>query len=213
MNDAKTEHWQSVYQNKQSNEVSWFCPHLEVSLALMKQAGLDRQSRVVDIGAGASTLVDDLLAFGVQRMAALDLSSAALAVAQQRLGSRARDVEWITGDAAHYAFQPSSFDFWHDRAVLHFLVDSEATSAYVANATRALASEGFVVIGGFASDGPEKCSGLPVARRDPNDIAELFGSEFKLLDARREVHQTPWGAPQSFAYALLQKQSRAGGKR
>jgi len=205
MSDKKTEHWQSVYQTKQPTDVSWFRPHLDVSLALLKLAGLTTESRVVDMGAGASTLVDDLLALGVRHVAALDLSATSLEVAKQRLGPRAVQVQWLVGDAARYPFAPSSVDLWHDRAALHFLVDPDDVAAYVANAVRTIAPHGHAVIGCFASDGPEKCSGLPVMRREPEAIAKLFDGAFTLVDQRHEVHSTPWGAPQSFAYALLRK--------
>jgi SAM-dependent methyltransferase len=205
MNSDKTIHWQSVYQSKAPSDVSWFKPHLEVSLALLRQAGLNANSRVIDIGAGASTLVDDLLDLGVQHIAALDLSMTSLDLAKQRLGSRAAQVEWIVGDATQYRFAADSIDLWHDRAALHFLVNPSEAAAYVMSATHTIAVGGYAVIGGFASNGPEKCSGLPVARREPEDIAKLFGPAFTFVDSRHEVHGTPWGAPQSFAYALLRK--------
>lgn len=205
MNNDKTTHWQSVYEAKASTDVSWFRPHLDVSLALLRQAGLSVNSRVIDIGAGASTLVDDLLDLGVQPIAALDISAASLEAAKQRLGARATKVQWIVGDATRYSFAAESVDLWHDRAALHFLVDRSDVDAYVNNATRTIVRSGYAVIGGFASDGPEQCSGLPVARRDPEDIATLFGPGFTLIDSRREVHATPWGVSQSFAYVLLGK--------
>jgi SAM-dependent methyltransferase len=205
MNSDKKTHWQSVYQSKAPSDVSWFKPHLEISIALLKQAGLNADSRVIDIGAGASTLVDDLLDLGVQHIAALDLSMASLDLAKHRLGSRGAQVEWIVGDAAQYRFAADSIDLWHDRAALHFLTNPADAAAYVINATQAIARGGYAVIGGFASDGPEKCSGLPVVRREPEDIAKLFGAAFTLVASRHEVHVTPWGAPQSFAYVLLRK--------
>jgi SAM-dependent methyltransferase len=175
MSNDKTTHWQSVYKTKSSTEVSWFRPHLEISLELLKQAGLSANSRVIDIGAGASTLVDDLLDLRVHHIAALDISAASLDVVKQRLGSRAAQVEWIADDAARHRFSSDSIDLWHDRAALHFLVDPVDANAYVQNATHAIRRGGYAIIGGFASDGPEKCSGLPVARREPEDIAKLFG--------------------------------------
>lgn len=205
MSNDKTTHWQSVYENKAPTVVSWFRPHLEVSLALLKQAGLNAKSSVIDIGAGASTLVDDLLDLNVQHVAALDISASALEIAKQRLGSRGTNVQWIVGDASGYQFSPESFDLWHDRAALHFLVDPADARAYVDNAAHAVRPGGYAVIGGFANDGPEKCSGLPVTRRDAVDIAKLFGAAFTLIDQRHELHKTPGGAPQSFAYALLRR--------
>lgn len=205
MTDDRKTHWQAVYQAKQPGEVSWFRPHLETSMELLKKAGLNQDSRVIDVGAGASTLVDYLLEMGVASITAVDLSEASLAVARARLGATASQVQWIVGDVTQLQLPSRSIDLWHDRAVLHFLVDESDTHAYVRLARQAIAERGFAVIGGFAADGPEKCSGLLVARRDPEDIAGLFSPFFTLVEGRREMHMTPGGSPQRFAYALLQK--------
>jgi ubiquinone/menaquinone biosynthesis C-methylase UbiE len=199
------EHWQTVYQTKQPDQVSWFASHLEVSLALLKQAGLNCESRLIDIGAGASTLIDDLLELGVRQITALDIAEAPLMVARQRLGARAEQVTWIVADAARLDLPADSYDVWHDRAALHFLVNPADAAAYVSTATRAISEGGYAVIGGFAADGPERCSGLPVTRREPQDVATLFGPAFSLIESRHEQHSTPWGAPQAFAYTLLRK--------
>jgi ubiquinone/menaquinone biosynthesis C-methylase UbiE len=170
---------------------------------LLKRAGLGKQSRVIDIGGGASTLVDDLLERDVAHITVLDISAEALRVAQQRLGARAHRVEWLVADITKAELPSGGFDLWHDRAVLHFLSEKSATAAYVRQAAAALRRGGRAVIGGFASDGPEKCSGLTVARRNPADIAALFGADFELIEQTSEVHSTPWRSPQSFAYAVL----------
>ena len=205
MSETKTDYWQNIYQSNSPGAVSWFRPHLDVSLELLNLAGLNEKSRVIDIGAGASTLVDDLLDRGVRDVAAFDLSQASLDIARRRLGTRAQRVQWIVGDAARYTFERDGFDIWHDRAALHFLVDPDDASAYAANAARAVAKGGHAIIGCFAADGPEKCSGLPVIRRDPEDIQKLFQRDFTLITSRRELHITPSGASQPFAYALLKK--------
>jgi SAM-dependent methyltransferase len=194
-----------MYRAKRADEVSWFRAHLNVSIELLSQAGLDKSSRIIDVGAGASTLIDDLLDRGVENITALDISPAALHVAQDRLGERASRVRWIVSDVASVQLDADSIDLWHDRAALHFLTDPLQVLAYVRTASNAIATNGYAVIGGFASDGPERCSQLPVVRRDPEQIAELFAERFRLVDARREIHVTPGGVPQSFAYALLQK--------
>lgn len=198
-------HWESVYRTKQPDEVSWYAAHLSTSLELLRKAGLNEHSRVIDVGAGASTLVDDLLDLGVKSIIALDLSAAALAIARERLGQRGDQVRWIAEDVTRLTLPPQSIDIWHDRAALHFLVDPDAVRRYMSVATKALAREGYAIIGGFAADGPQKCSGLPVARRDPEAIADLFGPKFDLIEGRREIHTTPWGAPQRFAFSLLRK--------
>jgi SAM-dependent methyltransferase len=190
-------HWQALYRTKQAEQVSWFMPHLKVSVAMLQQAGLNPNSRIIDIGAGASTLVDDLLNMGLHHITALDISAAALDVARKRLGIRSAKVQWLVADAAHMNLSPLSYDLWHDRAALHFLVDAADTAAYVASASHAIADDGFAVIGGFAPDGPERCSGLPVARRAPEEIGSLFGPTFTLVHYQYEKHATPWGARRS----------------
>ncbi|MEP7314692.1 MAG: class I SAM-dependent methyltransferase [Pseudomonadota bacterium] len=205
MSEDRTAHWQTVYQSKAPDAVSWFAPHLSSSVELLVQAGLNSSSRIIDVGAGASTLVDDLLDLGVQHITTLDISEAALDVARNRLGARAAAVRWLVSDILQVTLPSGGYDLWHDRATLHFLTDPDAASKYVALASNAIASGGHAVIGGFGKEGPEKCSQLPVTRRDPDDIAGLFGSRFSLVTARHEVHQTPWGARQPFAFALLKK--------
>ena len=203
------DHWQGVYRRLQPDEVSWFTPHLTESLALLKRAGINPATRIIDIGAGASTLVDDLLDMGLRHVTLVDISAASLEVARGRLGARATAVEWIVADAAHLELAPAGYDVWHDRAVLHFLTDPALSAAYVASAARSIVEGGYAVIGGFAADGPERCSGLPVVRREPEDIARLFGANFTLIHSHRERHTTPSGAAQSFAYALLRKATAA----
>ena len=194
------EHWEKVYREKAADAVSWFRPHLDTSLALLAAAGLDRDSRVIDVGGGASTLVDDLVARGVADISVLDLSPAALAVARARLPRAA--VDWIAGDLADAPLPRARFTHWHDRAVLHFLADA---SAYARQAAHAIAPGGVAVIGGFAPHGPERCSGLPVTRRSAADVAAALGPAFALIDARDEVHRTPWGSEQAFAWAVLRR--------
>jgi SAM-dependent methyltransferase len=198
-------HWDQVYAAQRSEQVSWFRPHLSVSIELLTNAGLGPHSRVIDIGGGAATLVDDLLDRGVEKMTVLDISAAALQMAKDRLGERAARVRWIVSDVCHAELDPGSVDLWHDRAVLHFLTDGQDVECYVHRAEKAIASGGHAIIGGFASDGPQQCSRLPVVRRDPEQIAELFAERFRLTAARREMHSTPRGSLQSFAYAVLQK--------
>lgn len=198
-----TEHWRDVYRRKPADSVSWFRPHLESSLRLLQEAGLSARSRVIDVGGGASTLVDDLLAQGVTRITVLDLADEALAIARQRLGERGGAVTWLAADVTRAELPEAGYDLWHDRAVLHFLVDPDAAAAYVAQVRRSLAPGGYAVIGGFAPDGPERCSGLPVARRSASDVAALFGPDFSLVREASEMHETPGGSAQSFAWSVL----------
>ncbi len=197
------DHWENVYRRKPADSVSWYRPHLDMSLALLAQAGLSPASRVIDVGGGASTLVDDLLARGTSQVTVLDLSASALAIARDRLGAAAASVQWLVGDVRDIALPPEAFDSWHDRAVLHFLTDEASTRRYADQVAAALRPGGHAVIGGFAPDGPERCSGLTVARRSAQDIAALLGPRFVLRDERREVHATPGGGEQAFAWGCF----------
>jgi SAM-dependent methyltransferase len=198
-------HWQEIYKRKNSREVSWFRPHLEVSLELLLKAGLNSSSRVIDVGGGASTLVDDLLQIGVGDISILDLSAEALEIARQRLGARGGNVKWIVGDLLSTVFTAGQFDLWHDRAVFHFLTSELEVERYAHQVLQAVTSGSHAVIGGFAPDGPERCSGLPVARRSAEDISRLLGPNFELIEERADLHLTPGGSTQSFAYALLRR--------
>lgn len=204
MTNEAVQHWEHVYRNKAADSVSWFRPHLDVSLSLLRATGLDTSSHALDVGGGASTLVDDLLDLGV-RVTVLDLADAALEVARQRLGGRAAQVVWRTGDITTIDLPAAHFSHWHDRAVLHFLTNPAAVQAYAAQAARVLPAGGHAVIGGFAPDGPERCSGMSVARRSPEQIAALLGPEFELIETRFERHRTPGGSEQAFAWAVLRR--------
>jgi SAM-dependent methyltransferase len=160
---------------------------------------------VIDVGGGASTLVDDLLALGVTDVTVLDLSQTALDASRERLDTRGDSVHWLTADLLDVELAPAGIDLWHDRAVLHFLTSPTDAARYAAQAARAVRPGGHAVIGGFAPGGPDRCSGLPVARRSAAGIAALLGPAFRLLDERLEHHQTPAGATQAFAWALLQR--------
>ncbi len=198
-------HWQNVYKTKPAHAVSWYRPHLDVSLELLSAAGMSVDSRIIDIGGGASTLVDDLLALGLRQVSVLDISKKALEVTRERLGDRSHGIAWYVGDVLEVELPPRSFDLWHDRAVLHFLTDPDDAVRYASVAAAAVATGGHAVIGGFAPDGPERCSGLPVTRRSAEDIAALLAPQFDLLARRSERHRTPSGAEQSFVYALLKR--------
>ena len=206
---SRVTHWDGVYTTKQPQRLCWFQPHLDLSLELLERAGLSRSTRIIDIGAGASTLLDDLLARDVQNLIALDISAAALQVTRDRLRERADRVRWIVSDVTQLDLPPSSIDIWHDRATLHFLTEERDSHKYGEVASRVVTPGGHAVIGGFASDGPTECSHLPVVRRDPEQIAELFAKEFVLVEVRHETHTTPSGSLQRFAYALLRKASRS----
>lgn len=201
----RSAHWDQIYQQKSSTAVGWYRSHLETSLRLLAESGLDASSRVIDIGGGASTLVDDLICLGVGAVTVLDLSAASLQVSQERLGTRADQITWLTSDITRIALPEAGFTHWHDRAVMHFLTDAQDVRAYAAQAASAVVPGGHAVIGGFAPDGPERCSGLPVVRRSAEDIAAVLGPSFQLITTAAEVHVTPGGTAQSFIYALLRR--------
>jgi SAM-dependent methyltransferase len=174
-----------------------------VSIELLELAGMSADSRVIDIGGGASTLVDDLLDRGVRDLSVLDVSDVALAITRNRLGNRAKEVNWYVADVLHAVLPAGGFDLWHDRAVFHFLTDPTEAARYALCAAEAVRIGGHAVIGGFALDGPERCSGLPVTRRSAEDLAGVFAPRFRLLRKREERHRTPAGTEQSFEYALM----------
>ena len=203
-------HWEQVYATRRADEVSWYQPIPTRSLALLAEAGLTPDSRIIDVGGGDSTLVDALLDRGVRHVTVLDISGAALARAQARLGPRAGTVTWIAADATAAELPPASFDFWHDRAVFHFLTDADARAAYVERARRAIRPGGTLIVSAFASDGPTRCSGLEVARYEPESVAGEFGEDFELVRGLKDSHRTPSGAEQRFIYAVLRRRSDAG---
>ena len=194
------EHWEQVYASKAVNEVSWFRPHLETSLARIERAANDLSASIIDVGGGASTLVDDLAAKGYRNITVLDVSPAALHIAQERLGKAAERIVWLAEDVTRAAFAPQSYDVWHDRAVFHFLTEPTQRAAYVRNIIRAVKPHGHVIVGAFGLEGPRKCSGLDVVRYNADSLHAEFGPEFHLVEAVPERHVTPFGTTQQFQY-------------
>lgn len=198
MNGQK--HWESVFQRKAAGELSWYKPHLERSLTLLQAAGIERSAAVIDVGGGTSTLVDDLLERGHADLTVLDVSETALKATQERLGANASRVQWIVADITRITLPEKRFDFWHDRAVFHFLVDEDARHRYVEAVRRALRPGGHIVVATFGEHGPEKCSGLDVVRYNPESLHAEFGPVFQKVGSFEETHVTPWGAEQAFVY-------------
>ncbi len=197
-------HWEQVYRDRDPDRVSWYQPYPTVSMALIQSTGLPPEARILDVGAGASVLVDCLLDAGYQQPAVLDVSGAALEAARRRLGERADAVEWYEHDVIGFQ-PPHPFDLWHDRAVFHFLTDESDREQYRRTLARALAPGGRLVIGTFAADGPLRCSGLEVARYDAAALAAAFGTDFELVDSVRDVHVTPAGAEQAFTFCVMHR--------
>jgi 2-polyprenyl-3-methyl-5-hydroxy-6-metoxy-1,4-benzoquinol methylase len=197
--DSKS-HWEKVYRTKQPDEVSWYRPHLDVSLQLIEEASPDRDAQIIDVGGGESTLVDDLLARGYHNLSILDVSLTALVVAKERLGASADTVNWLSGDVTTIAFTRHQYDVWHDRAVFHFLTESKERAAYVRQVAHAVKPGGQVIVATFGPEGPTKCSGLDVVRYDPSALHDEFGPSFQLVKHLTELHQTPAGSIQQFTY-------------
>lgn len=193
-------HWQNVYETKRPDEVSWYRAHLDVSLSLIEQATTNRAARIIDVGGGESTLVDDLLARGYQDVSVMDLSATALEVAKARLGDAANKVQWLCGDVTTFEFPRHRYDVWHDRAMFHFLTDAKDRIAYVRQVVRAVKPGGHVIVATFGPEGPTKCSGLDVVRYDPKALHDEFGEHFQLVKSVTESHRTPAGADQQFIY-------------
>ena len=196
-------HWQRVYKEKGENQVSWFQERPTISLELIEAAGLDRSSAIIEIGGGASRLVDVLGETGYRDLTVLDVSESAVSIAKMRLGERAAMVKWIVADVTQW--QPTrSYDLWHDRAAFHFLTDESDRSAYIDRLTKAVRPGGHAIIGTFALDGPERCSGLPVVRYDATQLSAALTPAFALVDMRRDDHKTPWGRHSAFSVQRVQ---------
>ncbi|MGQ0464955.1 MAG: class I SAM-dependent methyltransferase [Sporichthyaceae bacterium] len=193
-------HWDDAYRSRGEDGVSWFRTDAAASLRALDLLGVGADASVVDVGGGASVLVDVLLDRGHRDVTVLDLSAVALAAARERLGAAGEGVQWLTEDLL--AWRPSRhWDVWHDRAVFHFLVEPDARRRYV-EALRAATTPGArVVLATFALDGPTQCSGLDVARYDAAGLAAELGPEFALTASFAEEHATPWGSAQAFTWA------------
>lgn len=194
----RKQHWNEVYETKGPLDVSWYQAHPEVSLKLIAATGVGKDDALIDVGGGASTLVDCLLDAGWRRLSVLDVSSVALEHARRRLGPRADQVEWIEADITTFD-PPRRFALWHDRAVFHFLTHAADRRRYVDTLTRALAPDGHVIIATFSTKGPEQCSGLKVLRHDARSVGAELGSRFQLVEQADETHRTPWDTKQPFS--------------
>jgi 2-polyprenyl-3-methyl-5-hydroxy-6-metoxy-1,4-benzoquinol methylase len=205
MSDSnRGEHWENVYRTKGEREVSWFQETPALSLELIRSVGATHHSPIVDIGGGASRLVDAMVDEGYEAVSVLDLSESALAAVKTRLGQAAARVTWIVADVV--AWQPRQhYDVWHDRAAFHFLTDAADRSAYAARLREALRPGGHAIIATFALDGPERCSGLPVVRYDAASLGQILGDAFSLIETRRHDHHTPMGSTQRFQFSVFRR--------
>jgi 2-polyprenyl-3-methyl-5-hydroxy-6-metoxy-1,4-benzoquinol methylase len=197
-------HWDGVYGVKAADKVSWYAPHLDRSLAMIR-AVAGPSSEIIDVGGGASTLVDDLLKLGHSKVSILDVSSAAIAIAKRRLGTDAGAITWITADITQGRLPGGTYDVWHDRAVFHFLTGQADRRAYSEAARQSIERDGHLVIATFAADGPTRCSGLDVVRYSADTLSREFASGFVLEQETHEIHVTPRGTGQNFLYCSFRR--------
>jgi SAM-dependent methyltransferase len=202
------DHWESIYRRKDPTQVSWYQPEPRLSLDLILQVAPDTATPIIDVGGGASTLVDGLLDAGYRNVTVLDHAPSALTIARQRLGGRAAAVTWMTANALDAELPAAGYAVWHDRAVFHFLTDARDRARYVAQTRHSVRPGGHVIVASFSPEGPPKCSGLDVARYSPEAMHAEFGEGFRLLDSVREDHHTPGGAIQAFVYCLCRAEGR-----
>jgi SAM-dependent methyltransferase len=192
-------HWEQVYLKKQPDAVSWYQLHPEYSLAMIEATGAGIEARIIDVGGGASTLVDHLLAAGYRHLTVLDISPTAIARARERLGEQANRISWLEVDVIDY-IPKQGLEIWHDRAVFHFLTSAEERARYLAALNKALKPGGHAILATFAEDGPDKCSGLEVVRYSPESLNRAVGHGLRLIETRSELHHTPRGGIQQFVY-------------
>ena len=200
--DAK-EHWENIYQTKNTDEVSWYQEKPETSLNLISETSIEKNAKIIDVGAGASKLADNLLALGFRNITALDVSLNALNNSKKRLGDRANNVKWIVSDLREFKTN-ERYDLWHDRAVLHFLTEEEDITRYIELVRTYLKPKGYVIVSTFSVNGPKKCSGLDVKQYSEDSMKTLF-TGFEHIKSFEEEHLTPWGSSQIFIWGVFRK--------
>ncbi|MFF0918406.1 class I SAM-dependent methyltransferase [Rhizobium leguminosarum] len=204
MTGEKREHWDEVYRTKSADSVSWYQPTPGPSLRALDELQLPATASLIDVGGGASSLVDRLVERGWSDLTVLDIAAPALEVAKARLREEAARIAWVVADVT--SWQPDRhYDVWHDRAVFHFLTEPEQRLAYRRALETGTAPGSVVIIATFAPDGPERCSGLPVQRYDAVALATEFSSTFALQRDWREEHATPAGGRQSFQWCVFRR--------
>jgi SAM-dependent methyltransferase len=198
-------HWEHVYSTKAETGVSWYQDEPRLSLELIRAVAPAEGGRIIDVGGGASVLVDRLLDLPFGEIAVLDIAETALGKARARLGERTGRVRWVVADVIE-APELGTFDVWHDRAVFHFLTDADDRRSYVEVARKSVLEGGHLIIAAFADDGPKRCSDLDVCRYDADSLAAELGEAFSLVRQARETHTTPWGTKQAFFYGVFRRQ-------
>ncbi len=201
------QHWETIYTDKRADAVSWYQSRADPSLALIRASGADTGAAIIDVGGGASILMDDLLDAGYRSLTSLDVSTAAQLQSRRRLGARADAVHWIEGNILSTDLPAAAFDLWHDRAVFHFLTDAADRRSYREQLLHALKPGGHLIIATFAEDGPARCSGLPVRRYTATGLEAEFAPYFVLEEVRHENHDTPFGTEQRFVFCRFQRRA------
>ncbi len=198
-------HWEQTYSSNQTEALGWYTPHLQTSLSWIQELGLDANAPIIDVGGGASTLVDDLLEAGQRSITVLDISDKALSLARARLGEKAKLVKWLEGNITSLDLPTQYYELWHDRAVFHFLTEPEQQQKYRERLLNALKPGGHLIIGTFTTEAPPKCSGLPVQRYNQEQLENTLGGEFELMRHNKELHITPGGVEQMYLYCHFRK--------
>ncbi|MBX9890753.1 MAG: class I SAM-dependent methyltransferase [Chitinophagaceae bacterium] len=197
-------HWENIYSSKAETEVSWFQPYPKTSMGFLKLFSLLLTANIIDIGGGESHLVDALLEKGYQNIWVLDISATAIEKVKERLGDKSKLIHWIVSDVTEFK-PPVRFDFWHDRAAFHFLTNNDAINKYVAIAEAGISNKGYLVLGTFSENGPEKCSGLQIQQYKQASMSERFEIKFDRIKCITEDHITPFNTVQNFLFCSFQR--------
>lgn len=208
MNTSTKEHWDEIYTYLDADELTWYEENPDASLSLLSKCNIDKNGYVLDIGAGESTFIDHLVDRGFKNIVAIDISEIALNKLKDRLGKeKASLVKWIVDDITQPVQTPdlSDIDVWHDRAVLHFLLDEKQQNAYLSTLKKVVKKDGYVIIATFSLDGAKKCSGLDIKNYDHNMLAKFLGDDFTLLEFFNYTHYMPSGEPRPYIYTLFKK--------
>jgi len=205
------DHWEQVYRSKTADKLGWYAPHLQTSIGWIDSLGLPADSPIIDVGGGASTLVDDLLDAGYRSVTVLDISATALSIVQERLGRKANLVTWLSADITTAELPDRAYALWHDRAVFHFLTEPNDRRVYLRKLSNSLRPNGYAIIGTFAPEAPPKCSGLPVQRYSKEQLVDELGAEFVLVNHIKELHITPGGVEQMYQFCEFRRIAEVSG--
>ena len=202
---SQDSHWENVYGTKPADQLGWYVPHIHTSIEWTKGLGMVPEARIIDVGGGASTFVDDMISEGFKSISVLDISASALTTTRIRLGDLSGYVTWIDGDIATTELPEHHFDLWHDRAMFHFLTSQGQRAKYVDCLLKSLKPNGHLILALFAPEAPPSCSGLPVQRYSSDQLEKTLGDDFELQRHTKELHVTPGGVEQMYLYCLFRR--------